>query len=424
MILALLACTGPGDTADPAVPVTLAVLDVEVSPHKPTVVRVSWTTDPPTPATVRFTPEGETTRETAAAEGEALLLGLPADTPVTLTVHAGDASSEPVDVTTGSLPGTLVGFTTRGDPEHLDGWLALAVEDNPSVVLVDGQGRVVWWHEGVYGYTALRARPSADGTGVWLNQEVLLDGDDTQSHLLHLTWWGDTLTELSWPYLKHDFVEHDDGTLAALTDVLEIPDDDRSRASGLVERDPEGTERVVWSIHDDRTVCDSSDDPLSHANHLVWDPEREQYLASLLIRECLLAIDRDSGEPAWFFHSAAGDYALAADSTPFGPQHGFSLTGSQVVLFDNGDAERNASRAVAYELADGAATETWSAVHESGLYAPALGDAEELADGSVRVIWDGAGHVQHLDTDGTALWELRTTGGEGLAYGTAVPELP
>lgn len=426
MLALLLACTGAADTGDSttAQPLVFGEPTVEVSPHKPTVLRVRWTTDPPTPATVRYQTEDGHGGETAAQDGEALILGLPADTEVSLTVQAQDVTSETVTATTGSLPASLVSFTQTGDPLILDGYLALAVADDPAVVIVDAEGRVVWWHEGVYGYTALRAHPSVDGTGVWLNQEVPLDGDGSDAHLLHVTWWGDTVTEHPWPYLKHDFLEHADGTLAALTDVLAIPDDPNSRASGLVERAPDGTETVIWSIHDDWTVCGGNDDPLSHANHLSWDPATKRYLVSLLIRKCLLAVDRDTGTPAWFFGSVGGDYALAPDSTPFGPQHGFSLTETGVVLFDNGDAARNQSRAVAYDLADGTATETWSATHESGLYAPALGDAEALPDGTVRVIWNGAGHVQHLTNDGTGLWELRTTGGQGLAYGTAVPTLP
>ncbi len=426
MLWLLLACTGATDPTDDTstAPPVLTDVAVEVSPHKPTVLRVRWTAEPPTPASVRYETVDGQVGETPARDGETLVLGLPADTEVSLTVQTAGATSETVTATTGSLPSGLVSFTQTGDPTGLDGYLALAVEDDPAVVLVDSEGRIVWWHEGVSGYSALRTHPSVDGTGMWLNQEVLRDGDDADSHLLHVSWWGDTVTEHPWPYLKHDFLEHEDGTLATLTDVLAIPDDPQSRAGGLVERAPDGTERVVWSIHDDWTVCGGDNDPLSHPNHLAWDPTTGQYLVSLLVRECLLAINRDSGTPAWSFGGASPDYVLDGDSSSFGPQHGFSLSNSRVVLFDNGDATRNQSRAVAYDLADGTATETWSATHESGLYAPALGDAEALADGTVRVIWNGAGHVQHLDADGTQVWSLRTTGGQGLAYGTAVPTLP
>lgn len=370
-------------------------------------------------------PDGITKTTAPTDQGSALLLGLPPEAPVTATVVAGLVRSEPVSITTGSAPSDLVGFTVGGDLATFEGHLVLAVLDRAAVVIVDAEGRPVWWHEGVAGFTATRGLASADGTGVWLNQEVLQDGDDADSHLLHVNWWGDVQTPVTWPRVKHDFLEHTDGTLAALTDVLADPDEPTTRAGGLVERAPDGTERVVWSIHDDPAVCDAQGELLSHPNALDWDPASERYLISLHVRQCIVAIDRGTGQLAWWLGGTGGDFLLSPDSTPFGPQHQFSLTPTGIVLFDNGAPSDNASRAVAYDLDFDAwtADETWSVPYEPAFYAAAYGDVEALGSGLTRVIWDGRGHVQHLDEDGDAVWELRTADGEGLAYGSSLTDL-
>ncbi len=434
LFLAVLLLPGCGEDVLPDPPrLAIEEVDTLVSEHVPTVVTVRWTTDRPSSGSVRFGEVGGPTRtvhstRTEDTEHEVLLLGLPPETEVEVEIGAeasGTFTEEDLTLTTGALPDDHVPFDQTGDPESWEGYLVLGLVDPaPAVAIIDPWGRVVWWHEGEADLAIFRARLSVDGTSVVYAAEGLQPENEEQSHLVRVPLAGGQVEVLDWPHVKHDFVEHEDGTLGVLTNVLLDPGDEISpRGAGLVERAPDGSERTVWSVHDDPEVC-GPDPDLSHASALDYYPETDTYVISLLVRSCLVAISRETGEVQWVLSADGGDFQLTEDSSPFSSQHQFDLTADGVLIYDNGGPERGASRVVEYTL-DGEAAEAVevrSIPHDPTFFSPTRGDVERLEDGVTRVVWDGLGEVQHLDVDGDVIWQVETRLGAGLAYGTALQD--
>ncbi len=404
-------------------------LSASLSESIPTVVTVQWSTDIPTTGLVQFSEKGGASRSTPPStdpttEHEALLLGLAPDTEIAIEVQAeadGTTVSESHSPPTGTPPEGLVSFEQTGDATSWEGFQILATADgDPTVVIVNEKGQVVWWHVGHPDLTVFRGRLSVDGTSVIYGAEGMAVGQDPSSRVVRVPLDGGEPETLDWPYLKHDFVELEDGTLAALTHVSLDPEDENAPwGTGIMERAPDGTERVVWSIHSEPSPC-GTDEELSHANALDWDAETGTYLVSMLIRSCLIALSRETGEILWTLGGDASDFDFVGDSTLFSSQHQFDQTADGVVIYDNGAAERNASRVVEYALdfETWEATEIWTMAHDPSFYGPSRGDVERLEDGLTRVVWDGYGEVQHLEADGTVTWQITTGHGPGLAYST------
>ncbi|MDP2306051.1 MAG: aryl-sulfate sulfotransferase [Pseudomonadota bacterium] len=421
--------TGTGDTdtaGDTSTLPTVAFSDLTITadPDVPTILTVTWTTDPATTGFVAF---GETTAYGGSTAPEpapttahsAVVHGLAAAT----TWHLrpmGDGEGGLDQVwTTAAAPSALPILSVSGDPAALGGYLLLPITGATyAVAIVDGQGRYVWWHEAEEGYLVTRAVLSRDGASVIYTQVATQDyGPD--GHLVRVPLDGGEPTILEVPYLTHDFVELPDGTLACLTKDLR----DNVVGDRIVEYAPDGTRSVVWSAFDyfDPAAyeIDESDGTWTHANALDYDEAEDAWYISLRNLDTILKSDRASRQLLWRLMPDEPNFRYVGGATPTENQHQFELLpDGGLLVFDNGGESTGSSRVVEYALDETAntATEAWSYSATPPLYVYALGDVDRLEDDRTLVTWSTAGLVQVVEADGTEVWRLGVELGHVFGY--------
>lgn len=439
----LFGCTGPspgskdalsadsgetGDTGEPdtddAPTVTFSDVTVTADADVPTILTVTWTTEPATRGAVAF---GETTAYGGATSTEAeaitthtaVVRGLAAGT----TWHlrpVGDGEGGPDQVwTTAAAPSTLPTLSVTGDAAALGGYLLLPIDGATyAVAIVDGQGRYVWWHEAEEGWLVTRAVLSRDGASV-VYAQVGAEDYGPDGHLVRVPLDGGAPTVIDVPYLTHDFVELPDGTLACLTKDLR----DNYVGDRIVEYAPDGTGSVVWSAFDyfdpRAYEVDESDGTWTHANALDYDPVEDAWYISLRNLDTILKADRSSRQLLWRLGAASDNFRYEGGAAPTDNQHQFEvLPHGGLLVFDNRGETDASSRVVEYTLDEAAntVTEAWSYVATPPLYVYALGDVARLEDDRTMVTWSTAGLVQIVDKDGAEVWRLGVELGHVFGY--------
>lgn len=419
-LLSLAAC-GPGGV-DAAFPTAT------LAEFVPTVVEVRWQTAEPSRGFVQFNVVGEPVRETplepaATTEHSRTLLGLPVDSEVEFTVldEAGPLG-EPGRVSTGSVPASWASFSTTGEPSW-EGFMAFGVAGAMAdLMIVDVQGRPVWWWtDGSAEAEVIRAFPSADGTGMYASVGGTVPGE--AGTIVLTDWFAGTQRSVAVDDFSHDFVEREDGGLAALTYVHH---DDASGkdclSEAVTEFDFDGASEHVWDAWDSfsgRTAtCDSYIEGWTHANALDWDESRQRYTVGLRNLNTIITFDRATGEEVW----SVGDFGSIGFVDPaeaFVWQHQFELLDDdRLLVFDNGSSNASASRVVelSVDAEAGVAETVWSHAPEPALYVYALGDVRRLPSGNTLIDWSTAGRVEEVSPEGETVWRLDVEMGAGFGY--------
>lgn len=433
----LLACAadGSGDLTSP--------LDLSLSEVIPTVVLASWEADPDaTAASVDFGMDGQRTWTAPATleDGRwtATLVGLKPD--VTATVVAveqvdGEAlESEPTTIQTGSnatMPGLTLGMQEEG--AWTEGFLVGTLVTNPSAaVIIDSDGEIVWWFEDTENGQVGRARLSRDGRGVWLMG--INAHNQGNNSLLWVSLDGTQTTRIELGDGHHDFVEHEDGSLAWLTHHAEMIDGAYILGDTLTVRAPDGSTSTLWSIFDWReydpeeglqTDGGGGGGGAPAGGAIMWshfNSLRDQdgaYLMGSLGLSALMKIDGSTGEPQWTFGSKTSDFTDAdGDPILLERQHHFQLLDDSLLVFENGSTERGSSRAVefSFDQVTPVVEEVWSYTPDPTLYTFSLGNPQRLDDGSTLVNFATSGQVDQVSPEGQVLWRLSSYLGTAFGY--------
>lgn len=358
------------------------------------------------------------------------LLGLPPGTELTARVvsEAGD-ESESVAFTTGVPPAELPGWTTSGEPGW-EGYLLLGVISDPSwAVILDQDGRVVWYKKAAGGRRVLRVRASPDGQGLRY-AEIQEAAITESSQLVTVEWDGTEVSRQTVPEFNHDFVDAaDGGALCLVTDVRPGRSGADVTGDALAHVQADGTLTKVWTTWDQWEVPGDEDiEPdgtWTHANALdvregggVWLGMRNQ--SQLLELDEAYTLQRILG-------GEDSDWSFAAPADRPVHQHQFQVVDGGMVLFDDRDVQSGEpSRALELALDDTtmSATATWSWSHPKDIQVYALGDVDRAADGSTLVVFSSAGILDDLGADGDLRWELATDLGAGLSYAVRLEALP
>ncbi len=404
-------------------------LDEEV----PTLVTLSWVTEDAVVSFVEFG-EGQFER-TSATEAEATtehsrtLVGLAADTQYSFRVSDSTVTDA---FTTGSLPPALPSFVVTGDAGAGTGWMATTLVGALRVpVLIDRQGRITWWHLGDGDQLGPRAIVSAGGTGMVTNRALGVYSREKagEAAIIRIPWAGPGVEETSIPAHTHDFVEHQDGTLAALRYVVDVVDGESVVGNQLVEVAPDGSERVVWSAFDEfdprALPQQAADSGWTHANALDYLPEDDTYLVSLHSFRTIGKIRRSTGELLWAFGGRVNTFTFGHPAEQMRRSHQFQWLDGGLLAFDNGDVDRRHSCVSEFRIDEAAQTaeRVWSYQQEPTQYLPALGDVHRLADGSTLVVWSMLGQIERVDPAGNVLWSMSAPLGSGLGYVSLVESL-
>lgn len=422
----LLGCAGGGKSAD------ILNVSAEVSADVVTVVTVSWTTSEPTRGQVIYRGAGgeqETPLESQAGTTHSVpLLGLTADTDVEYQVVLEDgSSSDSQSVHTGTLPGELPSTTVSGDG-HDDFIVTPLLGNSAGPIILDPEGRVVWYALPDSDLDTYRVRLARDGSGVYYNLASVSGDPSDDSVLVESSWTGEELRRVAIPRLAHDFVELEDGTIAAM--VVEFRTDDAGqdvRGDSLVEIAPDDTVTTVWDTWDCFDPTEQpGDDPVlgwTFANALDYDAEGDGYWLNLRNFSSIVHIDRATGACDEVVGSEAATVTLDGDA--FHHEHQFDRVGDDLLVFDNDGAGDRTSRVIEYSVdaAAGVAREIWSYSADPSVYSFVLGDVHRYDDGDTFVDWSVAGQMDRVDADGKLLWRMNTDLGTAFGFLELHPSL-
>lgn len=432
-------------------------ISISLSDVIPVVAALEWSPDDPsvTEAWVEFGRGGvaEFTAPVDLSDGEpytATLLGMKTATDYDAWVVAetsdGSVTTDVATFGTGSLPTGLPWLELEVDAAASDmasGFLITSMfTGTPAPVILDGDGEIVWWYleeddsfqinrarmsrdgkyvyywsPNVHGLSQPGAGPGANDSGGGAEQKLVrvsLDGTDVQ------TW---DLTEG-----HHDFLELPDGTLAYLeydTRQVGVDDVDGDR---IMEMDEAGDVVEVYSVWNDFEYVDD-DDPggagppegWTHSNAIRYQASDDSYYVSLRAQDGILKIDRASGELLWALGTGLSDFTDPDGETAafFNAQHGFEVLDGSLLVFNNGDAEETASRAleVAVDEATFEAEIVWEYAPQPDVFCPTLGDVHRFDSGNTLVLFSTAGQAEEVTPDGEVVWRLSADIGGALGYG-------
>jgi hypothetical protein len=425
-IAALLLQAACSQASDPRRPSQVVA---EMSDTIATVVKLRWTTGEPTVGCVEYGPTASLglrtpTESTPTTTHVAALLGLTAETLCYYRVVTTDGSAtvagEVESIQTGSLPVGLppLILTGAGQPGFV---VAPVLGSKNWVVALDSQGKIVWYHTDDRKLDFYRARLSVDGKSVLYNAARISGSPAENSELVRVALDGSGSTSVPIPLLAHDFVEHPNGTLAAI--VFEDRDVGGATVRGdkIVEVTPDGMQRTVWSSWDCfDPVATPGDDPelgWTFANALDYDVAADCYYLGMRNLSTITKINRQTRACEWKLGLFASTFTFAQGSARFLHQHQFQVRGDRIVLMDNDGAGGHQSRVLEYQLdfEQKVAKQVGSYVANPSVYTFVFGEPQRFDDGSTFINWGAAGQLERVDPAGTSIWKLNT--GSGFVFG-------
>jgi len=432
-VLVSLACAC-GDEDDTRRPGNVTA---EVSERIATVVTVSWTTEEASIGYVAYGVDGELDRNTPleteeTTEHELTLFGLKSDTEYQFRVITWDgddaAASDVETIRTDPLPIGMPALAQEGEGQ--EGLIIAPVLGNTTAVtVIDPGGDIVWYHTDARDLDFYRARLSLDGESLIYNAASVSGDPSEDSELVRVALDGSESSSIAVPLLAHDFVEHPDGTLAAMVVEYRDFEDMSLRGDAIVEITPDGEMTTIWSSWDCFDPAEVQGDDIelgwTFANALDYDPSEQAYYLGMRNFSSIAKIDRESGACEWVLGLYASTFEFAAGSARFLHQHQFELRGNRILILDNDGSSGNESRVLEYELDFDAqlATEVFSYVAEPPVYTFVLGEPTRLDGGDIFVNWSAAGQMERVTADGESIWKLSTRAGLVFGFHTLAESL-
>ena len=420
-VLPLLLLAGMSCKGEPEPELEITGVEAAVADGMGTVVTVTWSTNVETTGSVEFgedTTYGRVTAESSSGtEHSVTLAGLAPDTEIHFRVMAdGQADTDDHSITTGSLE-NLPALTMEGTG---DLYLALPVvtPELTWITLIDPQGRITWSWEDDRETEVYRARVSRDGTGMVYTATVFRGEPHEGSALVRVDWDG-TERHLNVPYLAHDFIEMDDGTVVSL--AYEYRDD--VQGNKLVQIDTDGTITDLWSAWDcfdpETHISSDPDHGWIHANALDYDESTDSFLVGMRNLSTIVRVDRATGECVWSIGRGAGD--VDTSGGVFLHQHQFHWTDGGFLVFDNMGAGGLDSRVLEYSFDEAAGTA--KVVREIFGDPPAfsliLGDVHRMDNADTVIVWSSIARAERVKTDDSRTWTI--TGPDEATFGFVEP---
>lgn len=420
--------TGLGTVSAPVVEATA----------KPTVFRVSWTTDVPAAGAVEYGVGDTFDRvivaddSTSGLEHSALLVGLAAGRDWTLRtineVDGGVLTSTEAALHTEPVSANLPSFAiTATDGQERDGFVVCSSPaGSTAVFILDRNGEPVWWEFGAAGSLITAASMSLDGEFV----EWFLNGPSPAIYRESLD--GEQLESFPVPNGHHAFTALPQGGWAVAIAEVRTVGDVQVQGDRVVELDREGNElRTVWSTWDALTLDTSTSSEISpglldwtHLNSITFDPATNSYWLSLYSLDEVVQVDAESGETLRILGGKDATMPLSSGE-PFTHQHSPIPVEGGVLMFDNGSNDTMASRAVEYTFQDNntSYSETWAYMPDPSIFASILGNAQRFDDGGTFIAWGAAGRLTELDASGKLVWQADASLGGALGFSYLIPQL-
>lgn len=389
----------------------------------PTAFRLGWTCPATCAAEVAWGPGDGEWRRVRTDGPELLAWGVPAGETwyATVTLAGADGvpwTSAPLPLAAPPWPEALPALSTAGSgPEGA--WVVSSLVYDATALVLDAEGRPVWWYTLDDADRVLTVEPDVEGAGFWLGVPPPAEALDA-GRVVHVGLDGTVEEPLAAAGFNHDLAPLPDGAVAINRfDAREV-DGEEVLGAAIVELDRDGGERVVFTTWDalDPAAEGRVRRDWVHANYLRHDAEDESYLFGLRNVGTILKVDRATGEVVWALGGATDGFGTNPEAL-FATQHGFDLQGGRLAVYGNTwDTLRRGNAVVEYALdpAAGAAPEVWRHAHVPALYETAYGDVRRLADGSRLVAWGAAGVLERVTEDHQVTWSVATDDGRPLGY--------
>lgn len=363
-------------------------------------------------------------------EGDTLVrvpvLGLHPETGYTFRVgltRTGEPGAilDSVTFTSGALPAWIPTTGAIGTSAEA-GYLALSLPDG--AVIVDNDGRVVWYHHSPNGVlNSFQAHPG----GVY----TILGSGSTETEFRLLNVLGEqtgTLRCAGRPTRFHEVLVAAAGDPWILCDETRTMDlsglggDPAASVTATVVQhlSPAGTLLWEWNAFDHFDITDlpaadrtGPNVNFTHGNGIGFDSDGNLLLGFRSLSE-VTKVDAVSGDVIWRFGGLANQFTVANDPKgAFERQHGVRYAGPGMVqLLDNGLSAP--SRLVRYLLDPTAMTALmlWAFVDAPATWTVVGGSTQFHTDGHATVSFGRAGRVVEVDPAGNRVWEL--TGLDGV----------
>ena len=394
---------------------------------KGSILRVTWeqSRDAAVHLEFSFDPDDWRTspvRELPAGSNEELMLGVPYDAEVTWRLIAevpGEGTTVTDDVTqfTDRIPTSVpVPWVQESDPTGwepgMDYLLASVSYDEwffgqYAILLVDRQGRVVWYHGSPVGFATMHPRISWDDDSFLFDYGAfwggLLDGGQA-SQVVEMAIDGTELQRWDTPGLYHAFTDMPDGTLAYPRHwTLDRNDDPGPDGEFIILAHPDGSETELYN-------CTLSLFEHCGANTLSYDAEQDVFLYSLFTLDSVLEIDASTGEVNKQFGHLEGSWAFDPPESAFWYQHGSVYTDDGHLLVSTHHSQHDTELVVReYEVDEGSRTlrQVWSFGEGAGVVGRQMGEAHRLRGGNTLHNHGTHAVVREITADGRVVWDLR-----------------
>lgn len=350
------------------------------------------------------------------------VLGLLPDTGYELRLIAYGAgasvSSEPLHVTTGSLPADLPQYHAAGSAPR-PGYVLFSI--GWYGVVIDNTGRVVW-------YVRFDEGPSlnfqAQPNGRYIARPTTLDQSDVEP-LVELDPLGNVTRRLGCARgLRprfHDVLLEPGGAYWLMCDETRVMDLSGvggvagAQVTGTVVQhiDPAGGLAFEWSPFDHFDITDVDEETRSgpsvnwtHGNALDLDADGNLLVSFRSLSE-ITKIDTRTGEILWRMGGLRNQFTFPDAGPAFLRQHGVRAANGELVLLDNfGEAE--GSRAERYVLDEAGRTARLTGVYSptSATRAYLGGTTQSLPERHILVAFGDGGAVAEYDGEGALVWQI------------------
>ena len=429
---ALAVAAGCGENpgvADPSGPLRIETSQVEPNPANALSAVVTLRVRGADSAAVRFGTAGadpdQLTPAAIPRAGTAVVpvLGLMPETTYLLEALAwsggASTSGERLHFTTGALPEDLPSYTAGG-PDPTPGYVAFAAA--PYLVVIDNEGRIVWYHRYASG-PGLNFQ--AQSTGRWAFRPV--PGPDDLSTWIEIDPLGRETRTLGCarglPARFHDLRVEPDGSYWILCDetrtldLSELDGHPEASVTGTAVQHVSADGEVLfeWSPFDHFAITDlevgERRGPTvnwTHGNALDLDTDGHLLVSFRNLSE-VTKIDRRTGGVIWRLGGLANEFSFPGGEAPaFLRQHSVRAPGpGHLLLLDNlGQAGDTRARRFEYD----AGTRTVHGLGSWGTSPPVVaelgGTVQPLPGGRILVAFGSGARVAEFDEAGNVVWEI------------------
>lgn len=422
-------------------------IDVQVSPLIVSAVRVSIAAPVGAGVVFRVERRGATGWEPdriVAADGldglaTAPIVGLKPETGYRIVAVVGGDDTSEVQIVSSPAPEALRFEVEALAPERAElarGLVLMSLNGTWSgIVVVDPDGDPVWWVEDAPEWKSAAPFPTSDGQALAFLENDLAGATEDQ-RLIRTELDGSARSETIVSGGHHMVAELDRDELAWLAyDVAEAPWAGGEVVPVLSDRirvgDGIAPPRTVMSffeslgppwvpcahgLHEDAWLGQGVYE-WTHANSLVWLPERDVFVAVARMIDTIVEVDRATGTVNW--QIGGPDPTLLYDTPADAFHHGHlsDAWDGGLLVFDNGGHTLSTARVLEYalDLDANRVHVTWEHSDPLGARIPYLGDARRLPSDHVLVAWATEGRVEEVTRDHELLWRIRAP--EGTTVG-------